>query len=134
MGEVYLAEHTLLRRPCAVKLIRAGVGEEKQIARFEREVQATAGLTHPNTVEIYDYGRAEDAFMMYVANPTKDRELGQTIGFLEKCNLVDQKPRTTGDVLPVRPGAAAKRKSGERRPSPPRSKGSLTARRKSSGL
>jgi eukaryotic-like serine/threonine-protein kinase len=65
MGEVYLAEHTLLRRPCAVKLIRAGVGEEKQIARFEREVQATAGLTHPNTVEIYDYGRAEDGTFYY---------------------------------------------------------------------
>jgi serine/threonine-protein kinase len=61
MGEVYLAEHTLLRRPCAVKLIRPSSPDvEKQIGRFEREVQATATLTHPNTVEIYDYGRAED--------------------------------------------------------------------------
>jgi serine/threonine-protein kinase len=66
MGEVYLAEHTLLRRPCAVKLIRpTGVGGEKQVARFEREVQATAALTHPNTVEIYDYGRAEDGTFYY---------------------------------------------------------------------
>ena len=56
MGEVYLAEHTLLRRPCAVKLIRpSGPDEERQVARFEREVRATATLTHPNTVEIYDY-------------------------------------------------------------------------------
>jgi serine/threonine-protein kinase len=45
MGEVYLAEHTLLRRPCAVKLIRpSGTDAEKQVARFTREVQATAGL------------------------------------------------------------------------------------------
>src|SRR5262245_40069571 len=66
MGEVYLAEHTLLRRPCAVKLIRpSGVEGEKQVARFEREVQATAALTHPNTVEIYDYGRAEDGTFYY---------------------------------------------------------------------
>jgi eukaryotic-like serine/threonine-protein kinase len=66
MGEVYLAEHTLLRRPCAVKLIRpTGVGGERQVARFEREVQATAALTHPNTVEIYDYGRAEDGTFYY---------------------------------------------------------------------
>jgi serine/threonine-protein kinase len=66
MGEVYLAEHMLLRRPCAVKLIRpAGAEGEKQVARFEREVQATAGLTHPNTVEIYDYGRAEDGTFYY---------------------------------------------------------------------
>jgi serine/threonine-protein kinase len=66
MGEVYLAEHTLLRRPCAVKLIRpTGIGGEKQVARFAREVQATATLTHPNTVEIYDYGHAEDGTFYY---------------------------------------------------------------------
>jgi eukaryotic-like serine/threonine-protein kinase len=66
MGEVYLAEHTLLRRPCAVKLIRpSGVDGETQVARFAREVQATARLTHPNTVEIYDYGRAEDGTFYY---------------------------------------------------------------------
>src|SRR5262249_13841145 len=66
MGEVYLAEHTLLRRPCAVKLIRPGpAGAERQAARFEREVRATAALTHPNTVEIYDYGRAEDGTFYY---------------------------------------------------------------------
>src|SRR5262249_45030280 len=66
MGQVYLAEHTLLRRPCAVKLIRpAGADGERQVARFEREVQATAALTHPNTVEIYDYSRAEDGTFYY---------------------------------------------------------------------
>jgi serine/threonine-protein kinase len=47
-------------------LIRpTGVGGERQVARFEREVQATAALTHPNTVEIYDYGRAEDGTFYY---------------------------------------------------------------------
>ena len=66
MGEVYLAEHALLRRPCAVKVIRpTGADGERQVARFEREVQATAALTHPNTVEIYDYGRAEDGAFYY---------------------------------------------------------------------
>jgi serine/threonine-protein kinase len=66
MGEVYLAEHTLLRRPCAVKLIRpSATDDDRQVARFEREVRATAALTHPNTVEIYDYGRAEDGTFYY---------------------------------------------------------------------
>ena len=61
MGEVYLAEHRFLRRPCAVKLIRADqANSELALARFEREVQTTARLTHPNTVHIYDYGRGED--------------------------------------------------------------------------
>jgi serine/threonine-protein kinase len=67
MGEVYLAEHRLLRRPCAVKLIRPErVGDPRSLGLFEQEVQATAGLTHPNTVEVYDYGHTEDGTFYYV--------------------------------------------------------------------
>ena len=66
MGEVYLAEHQFLRRPCAVKLIKPeGADDERTLARFEREVQATATLTHPNTVQVYDYGRSEDGTFYY---------------------------------------------------------------------
>ena len=67
MGEVYLAEHQLLKRPCAVKLIRPeAVADPGAKARFEREVQITAALKHPNFVEVYDYGRAEDGAYYYV--------------------------------------------------------------------
>ena len=67
MGEVYLAEHELLKRPCAVKLIRPGdAADPRALERFEREVRLTATLSHPNTVEIYDYGRAEDGSYYYV--------------------------------------------------------------------
>jgi serine/threonine-protein kinase len=67
MGEVYLAEHVMLRRPCAIKLIRAEqAGNPTNLSRFEREVQATAKLTHANTVEIYDYGHTEDGTFYYV--------------------------------------------------------------------
>jgi serine/threonine-protein kinase len=67
MGEVYLGEHVLLRRACAIKLIRPDhAGDPTNLSRFEREVQAMATLTHWNTVEIYDYGHATDGTFYYV--------------------------------------------------------------------
>jgi serine/threonine-protein kinase len=67
MGEVHLAEHELLRRPCAIKLIRPDQqGDPTAMRRFEREVQAMATLTHPNTVEVFDYGRSDDGTFYYV--------------------------------------------------------------------
>ncbi len=67
MGEVYLAEHQLLKRACVVKLIRPDkAGDPKTLARFQREVRATAKLTHWNTVEIFDYGSTEDGTFYYV--------------------------------------------------------------------
>ena len=66
MGEVYLAEHALLRRPCALKLIRPDQdGDARLLSRFEREVQIMATLTHPNTVRVYDYGLATDGTFYY---------------------------------------------------------------------
>jgi len=66
MGEVWLAEHQLLKRPCAIKLIRDELaGDPITLSRFQREVQATAKLVHPNTVQIYDYGVAEDGTFYY---------------------------------------------------------------------
>ncbi len=67
MGDVYLAEHMLLRRACAVKTIKAEhIADPLTLARFEREVQAMATLTHWNAVEIYDYGHSPDGTFFYV--------------------------------------------------------------------
>jgi serine/threonine-protein kinase len=67
MGDVYLAEHRLMKRPCAIKVIRnEKAGDPKAIARFEREVRATARLNHWNSVSIYDYGRTADGTFFYV--------------------------------------------------------------------
>ena len=67
MGEVWLAEHRLLKRPCAVKFIHPELAAQPAIAaRFAREVQAVTALTHPNTVRVYDYGRAADGSFYYV--------------------------------------------------------------------
>ena len=67
MGEVRLAEHRMLKRPCAIKLIRPEqAGNPRRLEQFEHEVRATARLTHPNTVEIFDYGHTEDGTFYYV--------------------------------------------------------------------
>ncbi len=67
MGEVYLAEHELLKRPCALKMIKPGVNTNPiALARFEREVQSAAMLSHPNTIEIFDYGHTHDGTFYYV--------------------------------------------------------------------
>jgi serine/threonine-protein kinase len=67
MGEVFLGEHMLLKRSCAIKLIRPEqAGDPTTLSRFVREVQAMATLTHWNTVEIYDYGNTADGTFYYV--------------------------------------------------------------------
>lgn len=65
MGTVYRARHSFLRRPTAIKLLKLEQMSESAVARFEREVQLTSSLNHPNTVAVYDYGRTSDGIFYY---------------------------------------------------------------------
>lgn len=68
MGQVYVAHHALIRRPTAVKVMNPDpTRSEEMLGRFEREVQLSANLTHPNTITVYDFGRAADSDTFYYA-------------------------------------------------------------------
>ncbi|HEY2412065.1 MAG TPA: serine/threonine-protein kinase [Pirellulaceae bacterium] len=65
MGVVYRGRHRMLRRPTAIKLLHPDKTTDEAIARFEREVQLTCQLNHPNTIAIYDYGRTPEGIFFY---------------------------------------------------------------------
>jgi serine/threonine protein kinase len=80
MGDVYLAEHQLLKRKCAIKLIkRDKASDRRMLARFEREVKATALLTHWNTVQVYDYGRTTNGTFYYAMEYLQGLNLRQLV-------------------------------------------------------
>ena len=77
MGDVWMARHRLLARPAAIKVIRpemltngGGAADDALIStamkRFEREAQATASLTSPHTIDLYDFGTTSDGSFYYV--------------------------------------------------------------------
>lgn len=68
MGEVWLAEHRLLARQAAIKMIRvdAGAATVEARERFHREAQTLASLRSRNTIELFDYGVAEDGTFFFV--------------------------------------------------------------------
>src|SRR5262245_47620923 len=79
MGTVYLASHALLRRPTAIKVLRGERASRENVARFEREVQVSSCLTHPNTIEIYDVGSTPDGTFYYAMEYVSGVTLGACI-------------------------------------------------------
>jgi serine/threonine-protein kinase len=65
MATVHRAEHALLKRPTAVKILKPHLASDELIARFEREVTLASRLQHPATVEIFDFGRTRDGTFYY---------------------------------------------------------------------
>ncbi len=96
MGEVYRAEHKLLKRPCAIKVIRQHLLQHpKAIDRFLLEIEATAKLSHHNIVAVYDAQRAGDTLflvMEYIRGESLDKVVARRgpLSVNTACTCVQQ--------------------------------------------
>ena len=86
MGEVWRAEHRMLARPAAIKLIRPEVlgakdADSRQVLvqRFEREAQATALMRSAHTVELYDFGVTDEGTFYYVMELLDGLDLAELV-------------------------------------------------------
>jgi serine/threonine protein kinase len=101
MGTVYLARHALLCRPTAIKVLRGEQATAEAVARFEREVQVSSQLSHPNTIDIYDFGYTPDGTfyyaMEYLDGITLDR-LIETEGPLPEARVLSIMRQACGSI------------------------------------
>jgi len=64
-GAVYKAEHVLMHRLCAFKVMKPGLSEDEEFStRFQREAQVASKFKHPNSVEVYDFGKVGTQLFM----------------------------------------------------------------------
>src|SRR5918911_3074829 len=89
MGEVYLAHDEVLERDVALKVLKSEyAGDEEFAERFRREARSAASLSHPNIVQVYDRGEAEDGTsyiaMEYVPGGTLQEQIGRRGPFVER--------------------------------------------------
>jgi hypothetical protein len=67
MGAVYRAEHTMMRRDLAIKVLLPELGgKEEFVRRFEREAESASRLTHPNIITITDFGHTPEGLLFLV--------------------------------------------------------------------
>jgi eukaryotic-like serine/threonine-protein kinase len=82
MGEVWRGRHRLLARDAAIKLVRpeligasSNEAAQSMLRRFEREAQATAALSSPHTIRLFDFGVTDDQTFYYVMELLEGRDL-----------------------------------------------------------
>ena len=90
LGIVYRAEHKLLGRSAAIKLIKEPMVSSATLKRFEREVRMASKLSHPNTVSIYDFGMSKDGLLFCAMELVEGVNLAHFIAYdptisIERC-------------------------------------------------
>jgi tRNA A-37 threonylcarbamoyl transferase component Bud32 len=79
MGKVFKARHEFLKRPTAIKLLKPELVDKQSIARFEREASLASQLTHPNTIDIYDYGVTPEGVFFFVMEYIEGLSLAELV-------------------------------------------------------
>ncbi|HRC56874.1 MAG TPA: protein kinase, partial [Kofleriaceae bacterium] len=105
MGAVYIAEHLMLGRKVAIKRLHPELtGDEKAVARFQREARAAAATGHEHIVEVLDLGYAEDGAPYLVMEHLRGASLSQVLkqdgrlGVARTANIVGQVLAALGAV------------------------------------
>ena len=108
MAIVYVGTDTLLRRRVAIKVLRDQYASDDDfVQRFSYEAQAAAKLSHPNIVNVYDFGRAEDAY--YIVMELVD---GATLGALLRDERVLPEPAAVDYAIQIASGLAYAHRQG----------------------
>ena len=80
MGAVYEAEHTLMHKRVAVKVLHAEMSQMSEVvARFEREAMAASHIEHPNVATATDFGKLDDGAFFLVLEFVEGQSLREAI-------------------------------------------------------
>lgn len=80
MGKVYKATQIALDKPVVLKVLRqALLGDQRTVARFQREAKAASRLNHPNSISVLDFGQAEDGAMFIAMEYVQGKDLHQIL-------------------------------------------------------
>ena len=80
MGGVYKVEHVQIGKPMAMKILHGELeGDRDTLTRFHREAEAASKLSHPNTVQVFDFGRSAGGWMYLVMEYVDGPDWGQVL-------------------------------------------------------
>lgn len=80
MGEVYLARHVLIGRPCALKVMSQALSKDPDaVSRFNREATSASRITHPNVCTVYDFGLTSEGLIYLAMEYVEGRALSAVL-------------------------------------------------------
>jgi eukaryotic-like serine/threonine-protein kinase len=80
MGEVYLARHVLIGRPCALKVMSPALSKDPDaVTRFNREATSASSISHPNVCTVYDFGLTADGLVYLAMEYVEGRTLSAVL-------------------------------------------------------